>query len=621
MQKVVGTPNRILEIDLTLQTNRVFEITAQERKLYLGGKGLALSLLAERLIPGTDALSPDNVLIIMSGPLTGTGAPSSSRFAGVTKSPLTELIVTSTCGGSFGNALKTAGYEGLILRGKLPELSVLTIDSQTVKIESSPHLQQLTIPQTQKQFVIGKNDGALVIGPAGENGVAYANIASGDRFLGRGGLGAVMGSKNLKVVVVYGNTYEYLPVHEKEFLKAKKLAIKYINRNHTTGEDYRYFGTASNLKYTNKEGILPVRNFADGTHPKAGKISGEEYQRLFHTKPDACQRCVILCGHKGTLENEKVHIPEYETIGMFGSNLEVFDPKAIMDWNDLCGELGIDTISAASTIAFAMEATEKGLMQSDLKFGCIKSVTDMLYEIANRRGIGDWLANGSRWLSQKVGGTEFANHVKGMELPAYDPRGAWGQGLAYAVANRGGCHLSASIFPLENFFHLLKPHSIRAKAEFVVFFENLYAAVNSIPTCLFTSFAYVLEPPLVHYTWDKLLALVMQFTPWLALKLMDISIFPSLYSYMSGFKLSSKEFLKAGERIHVLERYLNTLEGVDREQDILPDRFLKEGRKSDPDQKVVPLRPMLEKYYHLRGYDANGIPLPALLKKLSIPAE
>ena len=621
MQKFVGTPNRILEIDLNLQTSRIFEITAQERKLYLGGKGLALSLLAERLVPGTDALSPDNVLIIMTGPLTGTGAPSSSRFAAVAKSPLTDLIVTSTCGGSFGNALKTAGYEGLILRGKLAELSVLTIDSQTMKIEPSPHLLRLTIPQTQKHFAIGKNDGSLVIGPAGENGVSYANIASGDRFLGRGGLGAVMGSKNLKAVVVFGNTYEYLPVYEKEFLKAKKLAIKYINRNHTTGDDYRFFGTASNLKYTNKEGILPVRNFADGTHPKAGQISGEEYARLFQTKPDACQRCVILCGHKGTLDGEKVHIPEYETIGMFGSNLEVFDPQAIIEWNDLCGELGIDTISAASTIAFAMEATEKGLMESDLKFGCIKSVTDMLYDISDRKGIGDWLANGSRWLSLKIGGTEFANHVKGMELPAYDPRGAWGQGLAYAVANRGGCHLSATIFPLENFFHLLKPHTMRAKAEFVVFFENLYAAVNSIPTCLFTSFAYVLEPPLVHYTWDRLLALVMQFVPRLALKLMDISIFPNLYSNMSGYPLSSREFMQAGERIHVLERYLNTLEGVDREQDILPDRFLKEGRKSDPEQKVVPLRPMLEKYYRLRGYDANGIPLPSLLKKLSILKE
>jgi aldehyde:ferredoxin oxidoreductase len=209
--------------------------------------------------------------------------------------------------------------------------------------------------------------------------------------------------------------------------------------------------------------------------------------------------------------------------------------------------------------------------------------------------------------------------VKGLEMPAYDPRGSWGQGLAYAVANRGGCHLSATIFPLEAFFDLLDPYTTRAKARFVSFFENLYAAVNSLHTCLFTSYAYVLEPPAVRLTPKWLLRIIMQYLPVAAILLMDFSIFSRLYTAVSGIRMNQRRFLKAGTRIHVLERWMNTREGISRRDDTLPARFLREGRTCDPENRTVPLDRMLSEYYRIRGYDERGVPKKELLKRFDIP--
>jgi aldehyde:ferredoxin oxidoreductase len=221
-------------------------------------------------------------------------------------------------------------------------------------------------------------------------------------------------------------------------------------------------------------------------------------------------------------------------------------------------------------------------------------------------------------LSRQYGGFDFAIQVKGLEMPAYDPRGSWGQGLAYAVANRGACHLSATTFALEVAFGLLNPYTTRAKARFVQFFENLYAAVNSLHTCQFTSYAYVLEPPIVKYTPKFLLGLTMQYLPAIAILLMDVSIFSKLWQSVTGLRLNQWQMLKAGARIHLLERYMNTAEGISRKDDTLPRRLLTEGRKCDARQRTVPLQPMLNAYYRLRGYDAHGIPAAQTLKRLGI---
>lgn len=618
MKEVVGSTHRVLEINLATQQVTEFLISQEERRLYLGGKGLGLYYLSTRLPAHTDPLSPDNPLIFMMGTLLGTNAPCTGRFDAVTKSPLTGIVASSSCGGPFGMAFKTAGYEGLILRGKSPSPVKIMITSEGVKFEEASDLWGQKTQQTQTTLNLEKKEGALVIGPAGENLVRYANIRSGERYLGRAGLGAVMGSKNVKAIVAQGGEYKILTADPVRFEKLHKKATRQINENEFTGKMYRNFGTASNVNYCNDGHILPVNNFTSGYEERASQISGQVTREIYDYKPSTCRPCTILCGHKGTGPDGVRQAPEYETLGLLGSNLGIYDPAEISDWNETCGEMGMDTISAGGTLAYVMEATEKGLFNSPLKFGCAEPINETLENIALRRGIGDELANGSRWMAEKYGGMEFAIQVKGMEMAGYDPRGSWGQGLAYAVANRGACHLSATIFPLEVFFGLLKPYTVQAKAQFVRFFENLYCAVNSLQTCLFTGFAYILEAPIVKLTPKPLLSLAMQYLPDVALQLMDVSVFSDLLSLATGMKISQRQMLAAGERIHLLERYLNVREGISRKEDTLPGRFLSESRSVDSEEKIVPLDPLLDSYYAMRGYTSQGIPTVETLQKHQI---
>lgn len=621
MPEIAGSNNRVLEIDLSRRVVATFTVSRADRSAYLGGKGLGLKYLDERLRPGVDPLGEDNYLAFFMGVLLGTRAPCSGRFAALTKSPLTGIMLSCSCGGPFGMAFKTAGYDGLLVTGRSVKPVCLMIDADRVTFEDAEPLWGLDTRAAQDALDLEKRDGALVIGPAGENGVLFANIASGHRFLGRGGMGAVMGAKRLKAVVARGGRYQMIPADRDRFARVCRRASGYIQANPFTSQAYRRFGTGAHVNSCNAGGILPVENFRKGRHADAGRVSGETMKEKYDSRPSTCRPCSILCGHRGTYPDGKTRqIPEYETIGMLGPNLGIFDADVISEWNDLCGRMGLDTISTGATLSYMMEAGEKGLLSTDLCFGSTDGVAAAIEDIAFRRDRGAEMAEGTRRLSEKYGGRDFAIQVKGLEMAAYDPRGSWGQGLAYAVANRGACHLSATLFPLEVFFGLLKPCTTRAKARFVCFFENLYAAVNSLHTCLFTSYAYVLEPPLVKYTPRPLLGLMMQYLPAAAVLLMDFSVFSRLFSAASGVRLSQWAFLKAGARIHTLERLMNTREGISRKDDTLPQRFLKEGRTFDPRQHTVPLEDLLDRYYRLRGYDDNGIPRTAMLKKLRLPA-
>ncbi len=619
MKEIIGTSNRVLEIDLTTKKVTQFTISQKDREMYLGGKGLALKYLHERMKPGVDPFSADNILVFMLGVFMGTGAQCSGRFAAATKSPLTGIFASSSCGGPFGMALKTAGYDGLVISGQTDNPSFLIIDSQNIRIEDASEIQGKDTTETQAFFDLQKKHGALVIGPAGENKVLYANIRSGDRYFGRGGFGAVMGSKNLKAVVARGNAFKIIPHNPDKFSRIKKKALKQINTNIFTSKLYRRYGTAANFNYCNDGGILPVRNFQRGSDSRVDAVSGETMADKYNSKPSTCIPCSILCGHKGSVNDGSTHkIPEYETAALMGPNLEIFDSDQVIRWNDLCGDLGLDTISAGVTISYVMEASERGLIESDLKFGSARGVETMLQSIALRRGFGDELANGSRWLSEKYGGQEFAMHVKGMELAAYDPRGSWGQGLSYAVANRGGCHLSSTMFALEVFLGFIQPNSVHAKARFVSFFEDLYCTFNSLYTCLFTSYAYVLEPFIIKYTPKFLLKLAMRSLPGIALKFIDVRILSNYYEAITGIQMTQKKMIKAGQRIHILERYMNTRENISRKDDTLPKRLLKESRADDKTKWTVPLEKMLAQYYRHRGYDENGIPKTKTLETLGI---
>lgn len=617
MQEIIGTSNRILEVDLSTKEVTEITVTDHDRRMYLGAKGLGIKLLYDRLKVGCDPLGPDNIIAFMPGVYMGTGVPCSGRFEAMAKSPLTGIMAAASCGGPFGMALKRAGWDGLLIKGKAATPTYLLVGKDGVEFKDAAALWGLEIPEAQETLDQGKQ-ASVVIGPAGENLVPMANLASGHRFLGRGGLGAVMGSKNIKAVAAIGGAYRIRPKDPEGLAKAKELATKYINRNPTTSDAFRKYGTASNLDHCLEHSILPINNFTDGQHELAGQVSGQAMAQRHDTKHATCKPCTILCGHKGTFGGQTKIVPEFETVGLLGTNLGIFDSEVIGRWSDLCSRLGIDTISAGGTLAWVMEATEKGLVQSNLRFGSEEGVDQALEDMAHLRGFGAEMAQGSRALSQKYGGEDFAVQVKGLEMAAYDPRGSWGQGLAYAVANRGGCHLSAYLVAQEVFFGLLKPYTHRSKAHWVKFFEDLTCCINSLQTCQFTMFAYVLEPPMAKYTPRPLLAMTMLNLPRIAIPMTDYSLYKDMYNAITGLDLSSKEFITAGERAHVLERYMNTREGIRAKDDTLPSRLLNEPRASDPDGRTVPLDKMLPTYYRLRGYDKQGIPSQATLKRLEI---
>jgi len=613
-----GPSNRVLEVDLTSGVCQVIKVSPQDRQMYLGGKGLGLKLIFERMPVGTDPLGEDNILALMPGVLMGTGAPCSGRFAAVTKSPLTGIMASASCGGPFGMQLKKCGWDGLLVRGAATNPTLLVITPEGAELESAEELWGKDTVETQELISAKKSGGALVIGPAGENLVRFASIVSAQRFLGRGGMGAVMGAKKLKGIVACNGSLKILPVDAVQFNATNKRARTYLKGMDLTSSKYPKYGTNANVNVCNAAETLPVNNFKDGRHELAYEVSGEVIAERHNIKPHTCKPCSILCGHKGTFGQKQLPVPEYETTGLLGTNLGIFDVNKIAEWNWICTRMGMDTISVGGTLAWVMEATEKGLVRSDLKFGCVDGISLVLQEIADCRNFGAEIALGSRSLAEKYGGTEFAMQVKGLELPAYDPRGAFGHGLGYAVANRGACHLSAFVAGLEIFFGLLNPFTIRAKAEWVRFFESVSNVVNSLCTCIFASYAYMFESPVTKHTPRPVLGLMMQYLPGLAISLTDVSIMSGHWSAVTGIKVTPSEFLEAGTRINTLERYMNTMEGVARKDDTLPARLLIESRVCDSEKRTVPVDKMLSRYYEISGYDSNGVPTVNTLKKLGI---
>ena len=448
-KEVCAMTNRVLEVDLTQQSSAVIQITDKDRMDYLGGKGLALKLLYDRMEAGIDPLSEDNIIVFMTGAYMGTGAPCSARFSAITKSPLTGIMCHASCGGPFGSKLKASGWDGLIIKGKAAEKTYLVISEEGAVFKDAKDLWGKGTIATQE--AIGKEGAACAIGPAGENRVRFANIVSGERFLGRGGMGAVFGSKNLKAIVSAGGNFKFLPVQKEAFSKIKKTALKFMGQNSNT-QLYKAYGTNANTMMDNDAEILPVRNFTKGRSDEAYKLSGEYIKEEHDTKHHTCKNCQILCGKKGKFDGSVLPVPEFETSILLGSNINVYDINEIAKWNQICGDMGMDTISVGGTLAWVMEAAEKGLIESDLRFGSKENVAGALLDIANAKEFGKEMGEGSRALSEKYGGKDFAIHVKGMEMGAYDPRGCFGQGLSYATANRGACHLSASLMVLESFF-------------------------------------------------------------------------------------------------------------------------------------------------------------------------
>jgi len=604
-----GYVGRMLEVDLTRDNVAVIDLDWDVAMKFVGGRGYAVKLLFDLLRPGIDPLSEDNILIFMTGPLTGTRAPASGRFVVSSKSPLTNTVFDSHCGGAWGPELKRAGFDGVIIKGKSPRPVYLFVSHGKAEIRDASRMWGLETDATTDAIKrdIGLDDVKVCcIGPAGENRVKFACIISErHRAAGRGGLGAVMGSKNLKAIAVKG-TGEVTVANPKAFNEEAKKALEVLRGNPITGDSLGRYGTAFLVHLMNKAGVLPSYNFTRGFFEGAEDVCGERITETMLVKRTACYGCPIACARliKYKIGEEVVSSgPEYESVWALGPNCGIWNVNVIVRANDLCNKLGLDTISMGNVIGFLMECHERGLLKGlgevDLKlnFGNSDALLKLIVDTAYKRGLGALASEGVSRIAKTLGAEDMAAHVKGLELPAYDPRGAKGMALAYATSNRGGCHLRAYVVMSEilGVPRYIDPLSYEGKAELVKRLQDVSAVIDSLVMCkytmlaLFSTLAY--EP--THYA--------------------------RLLTTATGFYVDEEEFYKVGERIYNLERLFNIREGFGRPHDVLPLRFLREPLREGPAKgEVVDLTRLLDAYYMVRGWNYDGVPMDKKLRQLGL---
>ncbi|KJR44925.1 Tungsten-containing aldehyde:ferredoxin oxidoreductase [Desulfosporosinus sp. I2] len=625
-----GYAGKIAKINLSSGIVVDYPVSDKDREMFLGGKTLAAKIIYDSLQSKVEAFSEENIIVITTSPLTGSTSPCSSRFNVSTISPLTGLLVSSNCGGSFGLHLRRAGYDGLILCGKSQAKVYVDITDQEILIKNAEHLWGKNTSETQ-QLLGGKNKGKFVIGIAGENMVRYAAVISDERAAGRGGVGAVFGFKNLKGIVASGK--ESIETFAKEDFKKHNLNwIKKLKSHILTGEQLPKLGTASLVSMMNFRNQLATKNYSRGSYDDFEKINGETLRQDHLIKNKGCVTCPIQCGRVVKAYGKEVKGPEVETLGLLGSNLLNNDLQSILNLNHLCDEYGLDTISFGSSVGFAMELNQKGLWNNGLTFGDCSSLEELVEKVATRQGIGDELAEGTKRISDKYGGSDFAMNVKGLEIAAYEPRAAQGMGLGYATANRGGCHLNGGyLVVLEGLGLDVSGKKARGKAAYAIFFQDLMEVVSSGGTCLFSTYS-LLPEILVKNPNNNLVRFINKAIPsfgWLVgflhnhTGLMSFNIkgiLPHPYSIQSvtGFKTTIGSFIKTGERGYNLERIINLRQGLKGSDDTLPKRLTSElQRADDPDSKVK-LQGMIKDYYKIRGWDEQGVPTKRKLKKLGL---
>ncbi len=597
-----GFWGKLLRVNLSNSTIVEEEIPEEKMKMYLGARGLGSKYLVDEVDPNVDPLSPENKLIFAPGPLSGTTAPTGGRYDVITKGPLTGTIAASNSGGFFGAELKFAGYDMVIIEGKAEKPVYLSIKDNEVKIEDASDLWGKDVHETTDLLLEkfgDKRAKVACIGPAGEKLVKFAAIMNDkDRAAGRTGVGAVMGSKNLKGIVVRG-TKRVEVAKPEEFKAVVKEKIDILKENGVTGQGLPTYGTKVLDNIINQNGLYPTRNFQTGVFEETEPISGEALVDKYLVRNKACFACPIGCGRVTKLPSGlSGEGPEYETGWAFGADCGVSDLNAIVEANFICNKLGLDTISTGTTIAAAMELYEKGYLPKDMiekgpepKFGSSEAIVYYAWAIGNRVGLGDKLAEGSYRFAESLGHSELSMSVKKQELPAYDPRGAQGHGLEYATSNRGGCHVRGYMISPEILGapEKLDPQQIEGKDQWVKTFQDLTAVIDAAGLCLFTSFA------------------------------LGLSDYKDLVNAATGFDYTDEELLKVGERIWNLERVFNIKAGVGPDQDTLPKRLLEEPMPDGPNKgHVVKLSELLPRYYKVRGWSEDGHPTEEKLKELGL---
>ncbi|MDI6846908.1 MAG: aldehyde ferredoxin oxidoreductase family protein [Candidatus Bathyarchaeia archaeon] len=594
---------KLLRVNLSKETIKEEKVDAATTKKFVGGRGIGVKILFDELKPGIDPLSPENKLIFMTGPATGTAFPACGRFHVITKSPLTGGIGDSNCGGDWGPELRFAGFDGIIFEGKAESPVYLWIHDGEAELRCAEKYWGKGIWDTEdgiREELSNPKVKFAGIGPAGENLVLNAAIINDKhRAAGRTSVGAVMGSKNLKTVAVYGTGKPQ--VADPEGLQAAvKKAQEKLKKSAITNESLPTYGTAVLVNIINESGIYPTRNFQTGVFPTASKTSGEVIKETVLVRKKACWGCPIACGRVSRVKNPPYQTdgegPEYETTWSLGAMCGIDNLEAITKAHNICDELGIDPISFGSTVACAMELYEKGLIPKEklggleLKFGNPQAIVELAWRTAYRAGFGDEIALGAKRLAEKYGAPELAMHVKGLELPAYDPRGVKGHGLGYATSNRGGCHLRAYMIAPEivGVPEKLDPLKTEGKAQWVKTFQDIFSICDSLVVCKFLTFALSAD---------------------------DLK---DLTNPITGWNWTTDDLLKTGDRIYTLERMFINREGFDRKDDTLPPRLLKEPMPEGPVKgHVADLEKMLDEYYKVRGWK-DGKPTKEKLKELGL---
>jgi aldehyde:ferredoxin oxidoreductase len=586
-----GYRGAILRVDLSSGSWMEEPLRPEWLDIFLGGKGLAYAQMLVDLAARTDPLGEENEVFFMTGPLTGTLVPTASRMTVVTKSPATGTILESHVGGSIGGEIKYAGYDGIIVEGASPEPVYLYVDGDDVQIRDASSLWGKGIYQTSRlirQQLGDQRVKIISIGPAGENLVKCACLIT-DHYhaAGRGGAGAVMGSKNLKSLVVRGRTG--IDVTDMSALLAY---LKEIRDDAWLNEDHRWTyeeGTPGTVDHSNLVGVLPTRNFQAGRFEGASGINANAALHIAAGDNRlACLSCPLSCGRYVQTAKGYRERAQYETLALAGSNCGIADLEAVTEFSYLCNDLGMDTISAGNVIGFAMEMTEKGLRDFGVHFGDAEGLLQVTTDMAYRRGVGDVLAEGARSVAERCRGKDISMEIKGLELPGYDPRGSFSMALAYATALRGACHMRA--FPIEDdAFGDLDPYTFDGKAQLVIEGQHYTSVKECMILCDFWGVSLEVASRLLGLVTDR------QFTV--------------------------EDLEAVGERVWNIGRLFNVREGL-RQDNYLPERLLcEELSPGPPTDKTITRQAFLEsldQYYRLRGWDRQGAPTPATLHRLGL---
>ena len=592
---------KLLRINLTTGGSREEAIHPKLWESYIGGRGLGAYYLTREVLPKMEPLSPDNKLIFMNGPLAGTLIPGNNKICVTFKSPLTNTYSYSLCGGHWGPELKFAGFDGLIIEGKAKSPVYVTINNGKVEIKSAEKMWGKLIPESEKlirEEVGGdKTVQIALIGPAGEKLVNYACITAGlYREFGRGGAGAVMGSKNLKGIAIKGSTDVVVANPEEVFQLGKDLIRDLLESR--GGKVRREFGTMELVERINNAGFWITRNFTEGHFEEGYKLEGKQMREEIIVGDSSCFGCPIGCGKRtyiSTKDNVEYLMegPEFETVGMLGSNCGISSWETLLKASKICDTFGFDTINAGACVSMVMEAFESGrftLEDTDgieLSFGSDEGLLKILEKIGKREGLGDILAKGPAEASQILKIEELAMHSKGQSFPVYDPRGAKGMALTYATSPKGAHHMLATTFGVE--LSTGTRFDIEGKGNLERDHQFSMVVVDSIALCSTMRAGIPLDNLLKAYTT------------------------------VTGIKFDITSFLKAAERVINLERIYNINLGLDRSNDTLPKRFLEETLPSGESKgQKVELDALLDDYYNVMGWTSNGAPTEEKLRELDL---